>query len=76
MTISEQLKEYIIRDVIEFYATDTGSDMKTSMTLFYGSEVFSKLDDDETGLYLDSSAYVYDLFCDELRYGRIIQTEV
>ena len=76
MGITEQLKEYIIRDVIEFYATDTGADMKASMALFYGSEVFVKLDDVETGLYLDSSAYVYDLFCDELRHGRIIQTEV
>jgi len=76
MSKPEQLKEYIIRDVIEYYATDNNIEVKEAMTQFYNSEVFGKLDDIETGLYLLSSPYVYDLFRDELQCGKIIQKEV
>mgnify|MGYP007041225037 CR=1 FL=1 len=43
---------------------------------FYNSEVFEKLQDEETGLYKESSAYVYDLFKDEMNFGHIIQAEI
>ena len=46
------------------------------MNKFYNSEVFEKLQDEETGLYLESSGYVYDLFKDELNFGHIIQAEI
>ena len=45
------------------------------MNLFYNSAVFGKLQDVETGLFLESSAYVYDLFRDERQFGRIVQRE-
>ena len=35
-----------------------------------------KLQDIETGLYLESSAYVYDLFLNEMENGRLIQNEI
>ena len=35
-----------------------------------------KLQDEETGLYKESSAYVYDLFKDEMNFGHIIQAEI
>ena len=76
MTKPEMLKEYIIRDVIDYYATDNGLEVKEAMSRFYHSEVFSKLDDVETGLYLSSSPYVYDLFCDEMQNGKVIQNEI
>ena len=44
--------------------------------VFYNSEVFEKLQDEETGLYKESSAYVYDLFKDEMNFGHIIQAEI
>ena len=40
------------------------------------TEVFEKLQDKETGLYCESSSYVYDLFCDELNFGLIVQAEI
>jgi len=46
------------------------------MDLFYSSQTFAKLNDIETGLYLESSDYVYTLFQDELNFGKIIQTEI
>jgi hypothetical protein len=76
MTKAELLIEYIIRDVIEYYLIDNGVELKEAMTRFYGSQVFMKLEDIETELYLNSSAYVYDLFCDEIKYGKIMQFEV
>jgi len=35
-----------------------------------------KLNDTETGLYLCGSDYVYDLFYDELKNGKIVQQEI
>ena len=47
------------------------------MILFHGTntEVFEKLHDVETGLYLESTAYVYDLFQNEIRKSRLNQEE-
>jgi hypothetical protein len=68
--------EYIIRDVIEFYSVEYRLDVKESMSRFYSSEIFNKLNEIETGLYLCGSAYVYGLFLDELRNGKIVQQEI
>ena len=46
------------------------------MNFFYESEVFDKLQDVETGLYRESSAYIYDLYKDELNFGHIVQAEI
>jgi hypothetical protein len=46
------------------------------MNQFYNSAVFEKLRDYETGLYLQSAAYVYDLYCAEKREGRLVQLEI
>ncbi|MCL2112165.1 MAG: hypothetical protein FWH32_08000 [Clostridiales bacterium] len=50
--------------------------MKEAMSQLYNSEVFGKLNDAETGLYLCGSSYVYDLFHDELKNGKIVQQEI
>jgi len=76
MNKPEQLKEYITGDVIGYYAVDSGVSTKDAMSCFYNSEIFDKLDDVETGLYLCSSPYVYGLFCDELQSGKIVQQEI
>ena len=46
------------------------------MDKFHNSKVFEKLQDKETGLYMESSEYVYDLFKDEINFGRIVQAEI
>ena len=68
--------EYVVRDVIEYLMIDEKINLKDAMTRFYNSEVYGKLHDSETGLYLQSPAYVYDLFRDELGNGKIVQQEV
>ena len=57
-----QLIEYIIRDIVDMFTTDQNIEYDEAMNKFYNSEVFEKLQDKETGLYLESPEYVYDLF--------------
>lgn len=45
------------------------------MDIVYNSLVFDKLTDVETGLYKESSSYVYMLLRDELNEGALIQEE-
>ena len=72
----EQLIEYIIQDIVDMFSSDQNIEYDEAMNRFYNSEVFEKLQDKETGLYMESSEYVYDLFKDEINFGRIVQAEI
>lgn len=76
MTKQEQLIEYIIQDIIEYIVMDLRIEYDITMQLFYNSQTFDKLTDIETGLYLESSAYVYGIFQDERKFGKLIQAEI
>lgn len=76
MSKQDQLIEYIVQDIVDMLATDQKIEYDEAMNKFYNSEVFEKLQDKETGLYLESSEYVYDLFKDEMNFGQIIQAEI
>ena len=71
-----QLIEYIIQDIVDMLATDQNIEYDEAMNMLYNSEVFEKLLDQETGLYLESSGYIYDLFRDERNFGHIVQAEI
>lgn len=76
MTKQDQLMEFCVQDIIERIVKEHNIDYDEAMNLFYSSQTFAKLNDVETGLYLESSDYVYTLFQDELNFGKIIQTEI
>lgn len=76
MTKQEQLMEYNIQDIIEYIVKDLQIEYDKAMQFFYGSQTFDRLLDIETGLYLESSAYVYGLFQDERNFNRLIQAEI
>ena len=76
MCKKSQLIEYIIQDIVDMIAIDQNIEYDEAMNKFYNSEVFEKLQDKETGLYLESSEYVYDLFKDEMNFGHIVQAEI
>ncbi|PWJ12198.1 hypothetical protein [Ruminococcus flavefaciens] len=76
MTKQDQLMEFCVQDIIERIVKEHNIDYDEAMNLFYSSQTFAKLNDIETGLYLESSDYVYTLFQDELNFGKIIQTEI
>lgn len=62
--------------VVEYIVMDTQVEYDKDMQIFYNSQTFDKLTDIETGLYLESSAYVYGLFQDEMNFGHLIQAEI
>ena len=72
----EQLIEYIIQDIVDMFSSDQDIEYDEAMNKFYNSKVFEKLQDTETGVYMESSEYVYDLFKDEINFGRIVQAEI
>lgn len=76
MSKQDQLIEYIVQDIVDMLATDQNIEYDEAMNKFYNSEVFEKLQDKETCLYLESSEYIYDLFKDEMNFGHIIQAEI
>ena len=76
MSKQEQLIEYITSDIISYIMEESKIPMVEAMTIFYNSETFTKLTDLETGLYLESPLYVYDIFKTEKAYGRIVQEEM
>ena len=72
----EQLIEYIVQDIVDMFSSDQNIGYDEAMNKFYNSKVFEKLQDKETGLCMESSEYVYDLFKDEINFGRIVQAEI
>lgn len=70
------LMEYNTQDIIEFIMSDLNIDYDEAMKLFYSSKTFEKLYQIETGLYLESAAYVYGIFQDERNFGKIVQAEI
>lgn len=61
----QEMIEYTIQEVIRYLIEDNGISMEQAMEKFYMSEVFPKLNDIETGLYLEGSAYIYEMLKQE-----------
>ena len=76
MSKKDQLVEYAVQDIVDMISIDQNIEYDEAMNKFYNSEVFVKLLDKETGLYLESPEYVYDLFKDEMNFGHIVQAEI
>lgn len=67
----QYLVEGITKDIIAYLMEDNGCDLSTAIKEFYNSETFTKLSDEGTGLYIESSAYVYEILKMELSMGRL-----
>ena len=61
MSKAETLTEAVTQEIIGFLMLDNNMELEAAMTLFYNSPLYEKLHDSETGLYLEGSAYVYEL---------------
>ena len=70
---TEYLIEGISKDIIAYLMEDNGMKMTDAISVFHNSETFAKLSDPNTGLYIESSAYVYEILKTELRMGKIMQ---
>ena len=49
----------IATDIIAYLMEDDDMNMPEAIVLFYNSETFEKLSNEATGLYIESSAYVF-----------------
>jgi len=59
------LVEFITQDIIAKIKQEKGVEIEQAMNEFYSSETFEKLQDYETGLYLEGTDYIYDLLNEE-----------
>ncbi len=72
----KMLMEFTIQDLVQYLVKDRHCSVQEAMSIVSHSELFAKLMDAETGLYLESSLYVYDILKDELAAGHRVQNEV
>lgn len=69
---AQYLFEGISADVVRYLVEYDRMGLSEAISVFHNSETFSRLEDFETGLYIESPAYVYDLLQSELKNGRLI----
>lgn len=69
------LIEQSIQNIVCFIVEDEGVDYDKAIDMFYSSQVFAKLCNPATGLYFDSPAYVYELYKNEKKNGKLVQEE-
>lgn len=78
MDIIEQIKfltEINIQEIVMYIVEDENIEYDVALDEFYNSVTFSKLSDKETGLYRESSAYVYELYKAENQTGKFPHTD-
>ena len=62
----QNMKEDIVKDMISRLMEERGLSMQDAFDKVYNSQLFEKLSDPKTGLYFQSSGYVYSYLLDEL----------
>ncbi|MBR3613046.1 MAG: hypothetical protein IKL54_07100 [Bacteroidaceae bacterium] len=65
------MKEALAADLAEFLAKDFDMTITEALDAMYGSETYSKLCDPNTGLYFQSSQYVYSFLKNELLTAKL-----
>jgi len=76
MEIKKVLIEGIIQDLINYLCDERNISINESMSTVYNSIVYTKLCDENTGLYRESSSYLYELLKDEIEDGFLNQKEI
>ena len=62
----QNMKEDIVKDMISRLMDERGLSIQEAFDAVYTSRLFEKLNDPKTGLYFQSSGYVYSFLKDEL----------
>ncbi len=68
---AQYLIEGITKDIVVWLMQDEILDMPEAIGLFHNSETFAKLSDEQTGLYIESSSYIYEILRSEFKMGKI-----
>ena len=62
----QNMKAEIVKDMISRLMDEQGLSLQEAFDAVYSSRLFEKLNDSNTGLYFQSSGYVYSYLKDEL----------
>ncbi len=65
------LTEYITARIVEWIIRDQHIGLEQALLMFHNSETFEKLYQPSTAMYIESPAYVYEIFKEELKRGTI-----
>lgn len=65
------LVEFITSKVVEWIIRDERIAIEEALVQFHNSETFEKLCEPKTGMYIESPAYVYEIYREELKRGTI-----
>lgn len=65
------LIEYISAKITEWLMRDKGMDLEEALLSLHNSGTFDKLCDKKTALYIESPAFVYEIFKDEIKRGTL-----
>lgn len=65
----QYMKEAISADLADMLSKDFGMTIPEALDALYNSEVYTKLSNRESGLYFQSSLYVYTFLKDEIKTG-------
>lgn len=64
------MKEAMAADLAELLAKNFGLSITDALDKLYNSETYAKLNDPKTGLYFQSTQYVYSFLNNELTTGK------
>lgn len=71
MTDFEYMKEALVTELVMMLIEKSGMDMKSALSCIYNSETYAKLSIPESGLYFQSSGYVFSYLITEVTTGKI-----
>lgn len=74
MKEKDYMIEGLVKDLAVFLIQDFKMSMEEALRTLYNSDTFAKMEDENTGLYYQSSRYVYDFLKSELRKGKMFTT--
>lgn len=70
MTDKQFLIEGITKDIVGYLIEDYDH-LQSALRRLYNSDTYAKLLDERSGLYIQSSRYVYDFLQNEIKTGRM-----
>ena len=70
---AQYLFEGIQADVVRLLVEKNGMSLNEALMTLHNSETFAKLEDFETGLYIQSPGYIHAMLLSEIEHGRLTQ---
>ena len=63
----ELLIQFLISEVVTFIAEEQNVSIEEALEIFYSTEIASKVEDLETGYYLEGARYIYEILKEEIQ---------